>query len=151
MHQRIQFSNHDGKQVLLVDFSYCSAHRPHNIGVVRPPEVGVVYRDHICPVHHLPLGNLPSLPLGEQDFDVLWRDADVGMIQRRNRPRFAVKALFCLRVVREMRRENLDRDRAVEARVTRPIHLTHAARESHAPARAAFPLHAAKQTVPSEL
>ena len=54
--------------------------------------------------------------------------ADVRMVQRRNRPRLALHALFQLRRRRKMRGENFDRDRAVEARVAGAIHFSHAAR-----------------------
>jgi hypothetical protein len=50
------------------------------------------------------------------------------MIQRRNDLRFAVEALLHLGVGGEMRRENFDRDRAVQARVGRFVDLAHPAR-----------------------
>ena len=59
--------------------------------------------------------------------DVVQR-ADVRMIQRRDRTRFTVEAVAQLRIGRELRRQNFDRDRAIEARVARPIDFAHAAR-----------------------
>ena len=59
--------------------------------------------------------------------DVVER-ADVRMIERRDRARFALEAVAELRIGRELRRQNFDRDRAIEARVARPIDFAHAAR-----------------------
>ena len=56
------------------------------------------------------------------------KSADVGMIQRRNRAGFALEALPGLGILREMRRENLDRNRAVQPPIERAIDLAHAAR-----------------------
>src|SRR5579872_33395 len=53
--------------------------------------------------------------------------ADVRMIQRRDSPRLSLKARIQFGVRRKVRRQNLDCDRAVEPRVARPIHLSHAA------------------------
>ena len=52
---------------------------------------------------------------------------DIGVVQRRNSPRFALEALLGLEIRRKMRRQDLDRDGAIQARVARTIHLTHAA------------------------
>ena len=54
------------------------------------------------------------------------QSADVGMIQRRNRPCLALKALPGFGR-REMRRKNLNRNRAIEAGVARAVNLAHAA------------------------
>jgi hypothetical protein len=59
--------------------------------------------------------------------DVVQR-ADVRMIQRRDRARFTVEAVAQLRIGRERRWQNFDRDRAIEPRVARPIHFAHPAR-----------------------
>ena len=53
--------------------------------------------------------------------------ADVGMIELRDRAGLAVEALAELRIGGERVRENLDRDRAIEARVARLVDLAHAA------------------------
>ena len=58
--------------------------------------------------------------------DLVDRD-DVGMVQRRRRPRFLLEAGQALRVPGELRRKHLDRDDARELVVPRPIDLTHAA------------------------
>jgi hypothetical protein len=49
------------------------------------------------------------------------------MVQRGNRLRFALKALLCFSIGGQMRRQDLDRDGAIQARVERAIHLSHAA------------------------
>ena len=54
--------------------------------------------------------------------------ADVGMIQARDNFGFALEALAQSRVAREMRRQNLDGYGALEARIARAIHHTHAPR-----------------------
>src|SRR5271169_5005037 len=56
--------------------------------------------------------------------DVIQR-ADVGMVQRRDGPRLALEALFGLRIVRQMCRQNLERNRAVEPSVAGAVHLAH--------------------------
>ena len=53
--------------------------------------------------------------------------ADVGMVQRGEHPRFAVEARESIRMPRERRRQNLDRDVAPELRVVRTVHFAHAA------------------------
>ena len=53
-------------------------------------------------------------------------DADVRMIQRRNRARLAVKALAPVGIARQIRRQHFDRDGAFEPRVPRSIHFAHA-------------------------
>ena len=58
--------------------------------------------------------------------DVVER-ADVRMIERRDRARLALEALAQLRVGRERRRQDLDRDRAVEPRVAGAVDFAHAA------------------------
>src|SRR5215470_17459085 len=70
--------------------------------------------------------------LQHQEVDAVLRtnivkSADVGMIQRRNCAGFALEALPGLGILREMRGENLDRNRAVQPRVARAIDLAHAA------------------------
>src|SRR5947199_2899958 len=40
--------------------------------------------------------------------------------------RLALEACFSIRILGQMRREHLDRDRALEPRVARLVHLTHA-------------------------
>ena len=52
--------------------------------------------------------------------------ADVGVIQRGDGSRFTVEALLGLSVVRQVRRQDLDRDGAVQPRVARAIHFAHA-------------------------
>ena len=59
--------------------------------------------------------------------DVVQR-ADVRMIERRDRARLALEALAQLRIRRERRRQDLDRHRAIEPRIARPIDLAHATR-----------------------
>ena len=49
------------------------------------------------------------------------------MIERRDRTRFTVKPLAELRVGGEMRRQHLDRDRAIQARVAGLVDLAHPA------------------------
>ena len=53
------------------------------------------------------------------------QSADVRVGQRRDRLRLALEAFAQLRVVRERRRQDLDRDRAPEARVPRLVDLSH--------------------------
>jgi hypothetical protein len=50
------------------------------------------------------------------------------MIQRRNGAGFPLEALFGFRIFRKMRRQDFDRNRAIQTRVARSIHLAHAAR-----------------------
>jgi hypothetical protein len=52
--------------------------------------------------------------------------ADVGMIQRRNGARFALKALLQIGVGRKMRRQNLDGNGAVQSGVLGAIDPSHA-------------------------
>ena len=52
---------------------------------------------------------------------------DVGMIQRRERLRFAREPREPIGIVRERVRQDLDRDVAIQLRVARAIHLAHAA------------------------
>src|SRR5919201_1463403 len=52
---------------------------------------------------------------------------DVGMIERREKFRFALEAGQAVRIVRECFRQDLDRDLALQPRIARAIHLTHAA------------------------
>ena len=52
---------------------------------------------------------------------------DVRMIQRGEDFRFALKARQPVRISRQRRRQDLDRDLALQLRVRRPIHLAHAA------------------------
>ena len=58
--------------------------------------------------------------------DVIER-ADVRMIEARDRSRFALEPLRNADS-KHVRRENLDRDRAIEPRVARLVDLAHAAR-----------------------
>jgi len=51
----------------------------------------------------------------------------VRMIERGQRPRFALETPQAFLVVRELLREHLDRDLAIEARVLRAPHLAHRA------------------------
>jgi len=53
--------------------------------------------------------------------------ADVGMIELRDRFRFARETLAELRIVGERARQHLDRDRTVEPRIACAIDLSHAA------------------------
>ncbi len=59
--------------------------------------------------------------------DVVQR-ADVGMRERRDGLRLAVEALLHLGIQREVRRQHLDGDRAVQPRVGGLVDLPHAAR-----------------------
>ena len=59
--------------------------------------------------------------------DVVER-ADVGMRERRDRLRLALEPLPHVLVRREVRRQDLDRDRALEPRVLRPVDLSHPSR-----------------------
>ena len=52
---------------------------------------------------------------------------DVGMVDRRNRARFALEACERVRVGGESTRQNLDGDVAAEPRVVGSVHLSHAA------------------------
>jgi len=70
-------------------------------------------------------------PLERLAFDILHHQvirpdivqrADMRMVQRRDRPRFPLEALG------EFYRGDLDRDGAIKPRITRLVHLTHAAR-----------------------
>jgi len=58
--------------------------------------------------------------------DVVQR-ADVRVIQRGDRLRFALEPVAPLRIVGEMRRQHFDRDRAVQSRVGCFVDLAHAA------------------------
>jgi aryl-alcohol dehydrogenase-like predicted oxidoreductase len=60
-------------------------------------------------------------------FDAVDR-ADVRLVERGERLRLALEACAPLRIVRERLGKDLDRDRAIELRVTRAINLAHAAR-----------------------
>ena len=53
---------------------------------------------------------------------------DIGVTQRRDRTRFAVETFFGLRIMGEMGRQDLDRDRPFEPGIACAIHLTHPAR-----------------------
>ena len=53
---------------------------------------------------------------------------DVGVIQGGNRLRLLLKTPQPLGIAGKSCRQHLDRDLAVEPRITSPIHLTHAAR-----------------------
>jgi hypothetical protein len=55
---------------------------------------------------------------------------DVGMVECRDRLRFLLKAPQPFRIAGKSRRQHLDRHLAVEPRIARPVHLTHAARTS---------------------
>ena len=57
--------------------------------------------------------------------DVVHRD-DVRMVQARRRAGFLSEASQPVRVAHVARRQDLQRDVAVQARVVRPVHLTHA-------------------------
>jgi len=57
---------------------------------------------------------------------------NVGMIQRRQRLRFAREAHHAVGIGRERVGEDLDRDLAIEPRVTRAIHLAHPSRAERA-------------------
>ena len=52
---------------------------------------------------------------------------DVGVVQRAGRLRFLLEPAKPFRVLRERRRQDLDRDVTLEARVLRPVHLSHPA------------------------
>ena len=52
---------------------------------------------------------------------------NVGMIQRRDRLRLLLKAPQPFRIAGKRRRQNFDRNLAIQPRVSRAIHLTHAA------------------------
>jgi len=59
--------------------------------------------------------------------DIMQR-TDVGMIQGRYGASLAIETLPGIGIVRKMTRQDFDRDRAIEPRVTCAIHLAHAAR-----------------------
>jgi hypothetical protein len=50
------------------------------------------------------------------------------MVESGDRARFAFEAGSCVGIARDVGRKDLDRDRAIEARVARFVHLAHAAR-----------------------
>lgn len=83
---------------------------------------------------HQPVGQgFPFQKFHHQEVDpILMADvmkrADVGMVQRRDCPRFSLKPLLRLRAVGKMRRKNFDGHAAVKSRVARSIHLSHATR-----------------------
>ena len=52
---------------------------------------------------------------------------DVRMIQRRDRTRFTLEALACERIAGHFRRQDLDRDRAIEPGVARFVDFPHPA------------------------
>ena len=52
---------------------------------------------------------------------------NVRMRERRDGPPLTLEPLTCGRIGRQLGREHLDRDAAIEACVTRPVHLSHAA------------------------
>jgi hypothetical protein len=54
--------------------------------------------------------------------------ADVGMVQAREQPRFALEAGARVAVRPDVRRQDLDRDRAIEAGVACAVDFAHAAR-----------------------
>ncbi len=53
---------------------------------------------------------------------------DVGVVERPGRTRLVLETTESIRILRERRRQNLDRDVAPEPRVARPVDLSHAAR-----------------------
>ena len=53
--------------------------------------------------------------------------ADVGMVERGDGARLALEACPQVRIVSDVARQDLDRDRAIEARVARLVDLAHAA------------------------
>ncbi len=53
---------------------------------------------------------------------------DVRVIQARDGFRFTLEALFANWIRRELRGKNFDRYRAIEPRITGPIHFAHPAR-----------------------
>ena len=59
--------------------------------------------------------------------DVVER-ADMGMRQRRDRPRLALETAAPLRIARDLGRQDFDGDRAAETRIARVVDLAHAAR-----------------------
>ena len=68
---------------------------------------------------------------GAKAADVI-QHADVGMVELRNRPGFALEPCLELRIARGVRGENLDSDHALEPRVTGAIDLAHASRPQRA-------------------
>src|SRR6185436_498891 len=54
--------------------------------------------------------------------------ADVRMIQRRDEARLTIEAFAQRGIACELRRQDLDRDRSIEPRITGAIHLAHTAR-----------------------
>jgi hypothetical protein len=52
--------------------------------------------------------------------------ADVGVVECRDRPRFALEASAQLWTAHKLDRQHLDRDRSVQARVARTIYVAHA-------------------------
>src|SRR5262249_11876216 len=75
--------------------------------------------------HHDELAERPVLA------DIVNR-ADVGMVERRDGTCLALEALECVGVRVEVLRERFQRDDPAEARVSRAIHLAHAARSERA-------------------
>src|SRR5690349_15772383 len=57
--------------------------------------------------------------------EIMYRE-DIRVIQRSRRLRFLLKSPEAFWVAGEGRRQNLDRNLAIEPRVARPIHLAHA-------------------------
>ena len=78
--------------------------------------------------------------------------ADVRMIQRGEHPRLPLEAREPLGVARECVRQEFDRDIALELRVARAVHLTHAARTEqglHLIHTKSLPFHHQRSLVPS--
>ena len=71
------------------------------------------------------LGRDEMLPI--RFADVINRD-DIGMIERRDAPRFPLKALQTVFVPRKPGRDNLERELAAEPQILGEIHLAHPAR-----------------------
>lgn len=61
--------------------------------------------------------------------------ADVWMIERRNRARFAFEALACSRIVGDARGQHLYRDRAIESAVARAVDITHSTGPMRGPSK----------------
>src|SRR5262249_39089780 len=66
------------------------------------------------------------------DFFEIVDSRDVRVIQRCKHFRFALEAVYTIRITREFIRQNLDRHVALELCIARTVDLTHAAAAKHA-------------------
>jgi hypothetical protein len=85
----------------------------------RTPSDAIGERFAVYQLHHEIVGALIAA-------DVV-KGANAGVIQRRDRPRFAFEADSALGIGRGVRRQDFDGDRAIEAGIACAIYLAHAA------------------------